>query len=345
MLFPPSHSLAVTIRATFELEPAGSAAALAEEVASGAATVVSEEGGRAVIELPAELWGDDVALLVSALVAGEPTEMAAFRRCRLVDLELPDGLLPGPAFGARPQVAVGVIVKPSLGLVPAEVAEVVGTAVAAGATFVKDDEKLGDPAWCPFEDRVRAVTEVLSPGVTYCPNVTGPAATLLDRARRAVQLGATGVLVNGVAQGLASVVALRTADLGVPILVHRAGSGPWCRNRDVGVSGAVLTRLARLCGGDYLIVGAFAGKLFDTDEDVAAGIRAAREPLGSARASWVVIGGGIGPDNAPAQAARAGEGTVLLLGSAAYRAAGGIGVSVEAVVEALSGRAAPGRPA
>jgi len=148
--------------------------------------------------------------------------------------------------------------------------------------------------------------------------------------------------VNGVAQGLASVVALREAELGVPILVHRAGSGPWCRNTDVGVTGPVLTRLTRLCGADYVIVGAFAGKLFDTDDDVAANIGAAREPLGAALASWVVIGGGIGPDNAVAQAARAGEGTVLLLGSAAYRAPGGIGASVEAVVEALAAGTAPG---
>jgi ribulose-bisphosphate carboxylase large chain len=335
----------VTIRATFELEPAGSAAVLAEEVGAGLATWVSDEGGRAVLDLPDGLWRGDVALLVSALVAGEPTEMSAFTRCRLVELELPDGLLPGPAFGAAPKVAVGVIVKPSLGLSPAEVAEVIRAAIGAGATFVKDDEKLGDPAWCPFEDRVRAVGEILPPGVTYCPNVTGPAATLLDRARRAVQLGATGLLVNGVAQGLASVVALREAELGVPILVHRAGSGPWCRNPDVGVTGAVLTRLTRLCGADYVIVGAFAGKLFDTDEDVAAAIRAAREPLGGAPPSWVVIGGGIGPVNAPAQAARAGEGTVLLLGSAAYRAPGGIGAAVEAVVAALAAPSAPARPA
>ena len=238
-------------------------------------------------------------------------------------------------------MAVGVIVKPSLGLSPGEVAEVVRVATAAGATFVKDDEKLGDPAWCPFEDRVRAVAEVLPPAVTYCANVTGPAATLVDRARRAVQLGATGVLVNGVAQGLASIVALREAELGVPILVHRAGSGPWCRNPDVGVTAPVLTRLTRLCGADHVIVGAFAGKLFDTDDDVAASIRAARERLGAARPSWVVIGGGIGPDNAPAQAAQAGDGTVLLLGSAAYRGPSGIGASVEAVVEALAARSAP----
>ena len=40
-----------------------------------------------------------------------------------------------------------------------------------------------------------------------------------------MELGATGVLVNGVAQGSASIVALREADLGVPILVHRAAPG------------------------------------------------------------------------------------------------------------------------
>lgn len=331
----------MSVRATFELEPAGSAAALAEEVASGLGMVVSDDGGRAVLLLPDDLWGGDVALLVSALVAGEPTEMATFTRCRLVDLELPPGLLPGPAFGAEPLMAVGVIVKPSLGLSPPDVADVVRSATDAGATFVKDDEKLGDPPWCPFEDRVRAVAEVLPPGVTYCANVTGPAATLLARASRAVALGATGLLVNGVAQGLGSVVALRQAELGVPILVHRAGSGPWCRNPEVGLTGAVLTRLTRLCGADHVIAGAFGGKLFDTDEEVLANLRAAREPLGGAPPSWALIGGGIGPDNAVAQATRAGPGTVLLLGSRAFGGPDGIGGSVRAVVEALAASSAP----
>jgi ribulose-bisphosphate carboxylase large chain len=326
----------VSVRATYELAPPGSGAALAEEVASGLGTVVSDEGGRVVLDVPDGLWGGDVALLVSALVAGEPTEMAAFSRCRLVELDLPAGLLPGPAFGAEPRVAVGVIVKPSLGLSPLEVADIVRSATEAGATFVKDDEKLGDPAWCPFEDRVKAVASVLPAGVTYCANVTGPAASLLDRAGRAVELGATGLLVNGVAQGLGSVVALREAELGVPILVHRAGSGPWCRNPQVGVTGAVLTRLTRLCGADHVIAGAFGGKMFDTDEEVQANLRAAREPLGGAAPAWALIGGGIGPDNAAAQAVRAGPGTVLLLGSKAYAGPGGIGGSVRAVVAALA---------
>ncbi|MGH9225500.1 MAG: RuBisCO large subunit C-terminal-like domain-containing protein [Acidimicrobiales bacterium] len=318
----------MTIRATFELEPEGSAATLAFEASSGLATVVSDDGGRAVLDFPDDVWGADPTLLVSALVAGEATEMAAFTRCRLVDLQLPAGALPGPAFGADPRIAVGVIVKPSLGLSPGEVAVVVAAATGAGATFVKDDEKLGDPSWCPFEERVRAVARVLPPGVTYCANVTGPAESLLDRAWQAVHLGATGVLVSGAAQGLGSVLALREATLGVPILVHRAGSGPWVRNASFGTTGAVLVRLYRLCGADHVIAGTVTGKLFDSDAEIAANLAAAQEPLDGAAPSWALLGGG-------RQALEvAGPGTVLVLGSGAYAGPGGIAASVRALVEA-----------
>src|SRR5688500_425007 len=87
--------------------------------------VVAEEGTTVFLDLPEDNWGGDVPLLVSALVAGEVMEAGALTRCRLVGLELPDGLLPGPAFGASSGgVAVGVIVKPPLGLSPGQVADV-----------------------------------------------------------------------------------------------------------------------------------------------------------------------------------------------------------------------------
>ena len=299
--------------------------------------VVADEGGRAVIEFPAGNWGANVALLVSAVVAGEATGTAAFSRCRLVDLELPGGLLPGPAFGAGPGVVVGVIVKPSLGLLPHEVVAVVEQAAGAGAGFIKEDELLGDPEWCPLEERVRAVAKVLPEGVTYCANVTGPSPSLLDRARRAVVLGATGLLVNAVAQGLDSVLALREARAGRAILVHRAGSGPWCRNPDFGLTGAVLTSLFHLCGADFVIVGSFGGKLFETEDEVRANLAAARNPRPGIRSSWALLGGGVDGDNAMAQVdAAGGEGLILLLGSRAYRHPDGIGGSVRELREALA---------
>jgi ribulose 1,5-bisphosphate carboxylase large subunit-like protein len=343
------------IRATYEIEPAGAAEIVAlrptagrarspgpvadsglgaEDAPGGRVAAVAE--GRAVIEFPDANWGADVALLLSALL-GEAAELAAVTRCRLVDLEVPAGLLPGPALGAGEGTAIGVIVKPALGLSPGEVADVAATATAAGATLVKDDELLGDPPWCPLDERVRAVAKVLPEGVTYCANVTGPTATLVDRARRAVDLGATGVMVT-LAQGLDAVLALRRADLGVPVLAHRAGAGGWCRNERFGATGAVLCGLARLCGADHVIVGAFGGALFDSDEEVAANLAAARRPLAGVRPSWALLGGGVGPDDAAAQADRAGRtGVVVVLGSRAYAHPGGLGTGVRAAARAVGG--------
>jgi ribulose 1,5-bisphosphate carboxylase large subunit-like protein len=336
------------IRATYEIEPPGSAEALALRASTGMeggaawarAQVVSESEARAVLEFPEGNWGTNMALLVSALVAGEGSESRALDRCRLVDLVFPDGLLPGPAFGAAAQrspVEVGVIVKPALGLTPPEVGEVARAAVAGGAGFIKDDEILGDPDWCPLTARVAAVARVLEPGVVYCANVTGRATSLVDRARQAVALGATGIMVNAFAQGLDGLLALREAELGVPILAHRAGSGAITRNDRYGARGSVLARLARLCGADYWIVGAFGGALFETDDEVRANLDALRAPCGVARPAVGAFGGGLRPDDVARQAAEAGgSGLVMLLGSQAYGYAGGLAAGVRAAAAALA---------
>lgn len=332
------------LRATFELEPPGAVDVLADL----GGRVVAQDGGRVAVELREDDWGADVSLLLSAVVAGEVMEVGALTRCRLVAMELPSGLLPGPAFGApQGSAAVGVIIKPALGLTPAEVAEVARVAVAGGATFVKDDETLGDRPWSPLTERVRAVAKVLEPGVVYCPNVTGPAATLVERATAAVDLGATGLLLNPFAQGLASLVALREAGLGVPLFAHRAGSGPLARNRDFGPTGEVLTRLLRLCGADYVVAGAFGGKLFDTEGEVRANLAAAHGRDAGVAPSVAALGGGLGPDDVGAQleAARSGApdgpgpgGLLVLLGSRAYRFPGGLEAAVSRAVEAAGRR-------
>ena len=332
------------IRATFELEPHGSAEALALEESLGMAEgpdfvrgrVLEEGDGRAVLAFPAANWGRNLPMLLSSLVAGEGVEDRSFTRCRLVGLDLPAGMFPGPAFSAPADVGVGAIVKPSLGLGPTEVAEVAAKLAAGGARLVKDDELLGDPDWCPLEQRVEAVAAALHPSVTYCANVTGPVDRLIERARRVVSLGATGVMVNAFTMGLDAVRALRDAGLGVPIFAHRVGSGPWVRNDRFGVAGHVLTWLTRLAGADYVQVGAFAGKLFDTDDDVRAQLDSVRRPAQGAAVPVAVLGGGIGPDNARVQAEEAGgSGLLMLLGSAAYRHPGGVEAGVRATCDAL----------
>ncbi|MDX6402495.1 MAG: ribulose-bisphosphate carboxylase large chain [Gaiellaceae bacterium] len=316
------------LQAIYEIDPpeAAETLALIESVgrADGPdhvrARVVEEVGGRAVLEFPVSNFGGDVTLLVSSLLAGEWADAAVFNRCRLVGLEWPAGLLPGPAFDAPDKVLVGAIVKPSLGLSPAQVAAVATQLAAGGADLIKDDELLGNPTWCPLEERVSAVAAVLPDGVRYAANVTGAIDSLLDRAGRVVELGAGAVMVNAFAQGLDSLRALREADLGVPIFAHRVGAALWARNRAIGVSPDVIAELTRLCGADFVQVGSFTGTVYDTPEEVRAEIAACHRATGSAKRCVAVLGGGGGPDNAAEEVEAAGtrSGVRVLLGSAAY---------------------------
>ena len=311
------------LRVTYELDPPEAADTLALIESVGRADgpehirgrVLAVDGNRVALEFPAAT--NDVALLVSSLFAGEWADSAAFSSCRLVAVDWPDGFLPGPAFDAPDRVLVGAIVKPSLGLSPAEVADTAAKLAAAGADLVKDDELLGDPDWCPLEERVRAVADA---GVNYAANVTGPVESLLRRAERVVELGAGAVMINGFAQGLDAVRALRDASLGVPIFVHRVGAALWARGPAFGVTPAVVTELTRLCGGDYVQVGSFSGTVYDSADDVRAQIVACHRQIGAARKSVAVIGGGVAPDNAVRQleAAGARSGVMVLFGSAAY---------------------------
>ena len=97
------------------------------------------------------------------------------------------------------------------------------------------------------------------------------------------------------------------------------------------VSARVLAELTRLLGADYVQVGSFSPRTFDTDDEV-------REQIAAARPATAVIGGGVGAENAREQLERAGtrDGVMLLLGSAAYSHPGGVRAGVAAAVDAIA---------
>jgi len=330
------------VRATYEVRPPEWAetlailqsVSLADGPAGVRARVVAADGARVTIEFPSLAEERDPAQLLAACVAGEWADRGDFESCRLVGVEWPEGL-PGPAFGAEPGIAVGAIVKPALGLEPAEAAAVAGELAAGGAVLIKDDELMASPAYSPLAERVRRVTDRIPEHVRYAPNVSGPTEGLLSRAEAAVDAGAGALMVNAFLQGLGSVQALRAAELGVPIFVHRVGSSFLRRGDAVSVSARVLAELTRLLGADHVQVGSFSPRTYDTDEEVREQIDACRSELGVPTAE-AVIGGGVGAENAAEQLKRAGtrDGVMLLLGSAAYAHPDGLRAGVAAAVEA-----------
>jgi ribulose 1,5-bisphosphate carboxylase large subunit-like protein len=303
------------VRAVYDLRPPEWAetlavlqsVSLADARSEARARVVDVEVTRVTIDFPALDGETSAEQLLTACVAGEWADRGDFESCRLVSVEWPEAL-PGPVFGAVEGVQVGAIVKPALGLSDGEAARVAARLVeTTGAALVKDDElQRSSPA------RVRAVHEAIPGHVLYAANATGGDAEAL------VAAGARALMINAFVAGLGSIAALRA--LGVPVFVHRVGSSFLRRGGPVSVSARVLAELTRLLGADFVQVGSFSPRMFDTDEEVCEQIAACHDELGAAKRATAVIGGGVGPANAEETLERAGvrDGLMLLYGSAAY---------------------------
>ena len=174
-----------------------------------------------VLSFSLETVGTSLTGLWTA-VAGNLFELSPFSGLKLTGLSLPDeflGAQPGPQFGiagtrrlagVEGHPLIGTIVKPSVGLTPAETAALVAELCAAGLDFVKDDELQSDSPHSPFEARVTAVLRAVNDyadktgkRVMVAFNLTGDIDTMLRRHDFVLAHGGTCVMVNLFAVGLA----------------------------------------------------------------------------------------------------------------------------------------------
>ncbi len=248
------------------------------------------------LRFPLDNFGPSVPNLQAA-VAGNLFELKEFAALKLVDLDLPLAFAeryPGPAFGVagtrrlvgRPEGAmIGTIVKPSIGLSPAQLAELVGELAEAGIDFIKDDELQGNGPSAPLAERVAAVMPVLERYADrtgrkpmYAFNITDDIGRLEANHDLVVAAGGTCVMVCVTMVGLAGVEYLRR-HAEVPIHGHRAMFGAISRSEQVGIGFRAWQKLARLCGVDHLHTNGISNKFYETDDQVLDSIRAVREPL------------------------------------------------------------------
>jgi len=238
---------------------------------------------------------------------------------RMVDFALPDELLkqlPGPKFGMKgcreflglgaEDLVTATIVKPCAGLTAKEVADKCREAALGGIDFIKDDEKMSNPDYCPLEEKVRLVSQALREAeqetgrkVIYCPHISTRPDVIADVARRAVDNGATGLMLNCFATGFAAIQILAERhDLPVPIYVHTGGRSAWGRFPNFGVDLKVVARMVRMLGGDFMRAHMIDGYLTaDTRERSVELVELFREPMGKLRDMVPALSGGLGADN------------------------------------------------
>ena len=236
-----------------------------------------------------------------ATVAGNLFELKQVTALKLLDIELPEafaGAYPGPGFGVegtrrlagvsgRP--LIGTIIKPSVGLDPDGTAAIVEQLCSGGIDFIKDDELQADGPACPFDERLRAVMDVIrrhadrdGRRVMYAVNITGELDEMRRRHDLVEELGGSAIMVSLNSVGLVGFSALRRTTH-LPIHAHRNGWGYLGRSPDHGWSYVAWQKLWRLAGADHMHVNGLANKFWEPDESVLESARACLTPMFSGK--------------------------------------------------------------
>ena len=236
-----------------------------------------------------------------ATVAGNLFELGQLSGLRLLDIELPAAFAdayPGPQFGiagtrrlaaVHDRPLIGTIVKPSVGLSPADTAFLVEQLCRAGIDFIKDDELQSDGPACPFDHRVKAVMKVIRAHaertgrrVMYAFNLTGELEQMRRRHDRVVAEGGSCVMASLNSVGPVGMVELRRHSQ-LPIHAHRNGWGYHARHPWLGWSYVAWAKIWRLAGADHMHVNGLRNKFAEPDDSVIASARSLLTPMFAAK--------------------------------------------------------------
>lgn len=250
------------------------------------------------LSYPVANIGQDLPNL-RTLVAGNLFELRHLSGIRLQDIELPESFaasFPGPQFGiegtreivdVHDRPIIGTIVKPSVGLSPADTGELVADLAESGLDFVKDDELIADPPYSPVEERVHAVMEAIhqheaetGTPVMYACNITGEVNEMLERHDKVKAAGGNCVMVSINDVGIAGLLALRK-ECDLPIHAHRNGWGALSRHPLVGFDYAAFHTFWRLAGADHMHVNGIRNKFCESDASVIRSAQACQTPIAS----------------------------------------------------------------
>ena len=251
---------------------------------------------RVTLSWPLDNIGPSLPNLM-ATVAGNLWELRQLTGLRLLDLRLPLAFAAaygGPKFGVagtrgladvRDRPLIGTIIKPSIGLGPAETADLVGTLCDGNVDFIKDDELQSDGAYCPFDQRVRAVMHAIKghadrtgKKVMFAFNLTGEIDQMRRRHDLVVAEGGTCVMASIHSVGLVGMIELgRHAQL--PIHAHRNGWGALNRHPALGWEFTAWQKIWRLAGADHMHVNGIGNKFSETDASVIVSAKACLKPL------------------------------------------------------------------
>lgn len=271
---------------------------------------------RFTLSFPFENMGANIPTLV-ATVCGNLYELQDHSGLKLLDLELPQEfaeVYKGPQFGitgtrklagVTDRPIIGTIVKPSVGLTPAQTADLVRELAEADIDFIKDDELMANPPHSPLKERVEAVMRVINEfadrtgkKIMYAFNISDEVENMIQHHDTVLNAGGTCVMVSLNSVGFSAVSYLRKRAT-LPIHGHRNGWGMYTRHPLLGIAFPAYQTLWRTVGADHIHVNGLKNKFWEPDESVIASIKAMQKPLFGGYHAMPVIASGQWAGQAP----------------------------------------------
>jgi 2,3-diketo-5-methylthiopentyl-1-phosphate enolase len=268
------------------------------------------------IDYPTVNFTPDVPALLTSVFG----KLSMDGMIRLMDIELPEGFagkFPGPKYGiagireqlqAHDRPLLMSIFKSVIGYDTNTLAEHFYQQALGGVDLVKDDEIFFDETYAPFEQRIEACRRAAERAqqetgkfTLYAANLTGPVTEIFAKARRAVDAGASALLLNVLTYGY-DVLHRLAADpqVKVPIMAHPALAGAMYPSPQYGVSAHVLLgKLMRYAGADISLYPSAYGSVALERGETLKIAKALTEPHHALKRAFPVPSAGIHPGLVP----------------------------------------------
>ncbi|MGC8878630.1 MAG: RuBisCO large subunit C-terminal-like domain-containing protein [Anaerolineae bacterium] len=267
---------------------------------------------KAIVQLafPTAAW--DMNVNMPMLLLSISGNIFAFAdHVRLLDVYIPKPIavkFKGPKFGIEGmRQLLGVydrplclqIIKPKMGMTPEETAAQVYQTALGGADMCKDDEMCSELHNCPFDRRLEAVLKALERAERetgqkhiYLVSITDEAHRVREKARRAVKMGANGLLL-AYSAGLSTLKEItEDPEINVPVMLHPSHMLGMLKT----FSWVALCKLCRLAGADLMLTPSLWSSLqtCSVEEEMRAS-QTLRAPFYHIKRAWPMPSAGMYP--------------------------------------------------
>ncbi len=292
--------------------------------------------GTVTIAFPIALSGYDLSAIFT-IAFGGVSSIKILNNLTIEDIEFSDDFIRkfnGPKFGIQGTYdilgitsgpVIGGILKPNIGITPADSAQLVAELVEADIDFIKDDEKLQSPPYSHVKKRIDCIMPIMDAleqkrgkKVIYAFNICHSDIGEVERNHDyLVAKGGTGAVINVNQIGICGMDTISKFN-GVILHGHTNGLG-FNERSSWGVSFRVWQKIWRLLGIDQLQINGIDGKYWQSNDSVMNDYQSLTTPLGHTRQVLPVFCSGQWGGQVPETYQRTNQSTDLM-----YLGGGGI---------------------